>query len=279
MKTTGWRRVASAIWRAPEDPQIYGVLEVDATRLLEYVAQARAAGQHVTPTHLVGRAVAHALREVPDFNVRILRGRVHPRRSIDVFFITAVSRGRDLSGVKVEAADRKSAPEIAAELDARARSLREGRDPHFSRTKHLMESLPHPLLRPLIRFFAWLAGDHDLALPGLGLERSPFGSAMVTNVASFGLPMGFSPLAWMYKVPLLVLSGEIADKPVAIDGRVEVRKVLPLTATIDHRYADGAHIGALLAPFREYLADPARFEPALGAGAVQPASEPQPVVH
>jgi len=73
--------------------------------------------------------------------------------------------------------------------------------------------------------------------------------------------MGFSPLAWMYRVPLLVLVGEIAEKPVAVAGHVEVRPVLPITATIDHRYVDGAQLGEALRAFREYIASPALFEP------------------
>jgi hypothetical protein len=60
---------------------------------------------------------------------------------------------------------------------------------------------------------------------------------------------------------LLLLVGEIADKPVVVDGRVEIRPILPITATIDHRYADGWHISQLLKPFRAYLADPSPFEP------------------
>jgi hypothetical protein len=34
IKATGWRRVAAAVWGHPNDPQIYGDLEVDATSLL-----------------------------------------------------------------------------------------------------------------------------------------------------------------------------------------------------------------------------------------------------
>lgn len=66
----------------------------------------------------------------------------------------------------------------------------------------------------------------------------------------------------MYDVPLLVLVGELTPKPVVIDGRVDVRTMLPITATIDHRYADGWHISRAMAAFREYLADPQRFEQA-----------------
>jgi pyruvate dehydrogenase E2 component (dihydrolipoamide acetyltransferase) len=92
----------------------------------------------------------------------------------------------------------------------------------------------------------------------------------------FGLPQGFAPLARFYRMPLLVLVGEIADKPVAIDGKVKVRPMLPLTATIDHRYADGWHISQLLKPFRAYLADPAAFEPDPAAVPAPEAPAPTP---
>jgi pyruvate/2-oxoglutarate dehydrogenase complex dihydrolipoamide acyltransferase (E2) component len=68
----GWRRVATAMWEPPNDPQIYGALDVDARNAQRFIADAEANGQHITATHLVGRAVSHALRKVPDLNVRIV---------------------------------------------------------------------------------------------------------------------------------------------------------------------------------------------------------------
>ncbi|MHB8872896.1 MAG: 2-oxo acid dehydrogenase subunit E2 [Myxococcaceae bacterium] len=263
MKTLGWRRIAGAMWRAPNDPQIYGAMEVDATAIVALIERARAAGVRLTPTHLVGRAVAFALHELPDFNVRIRGARQVPRRSVDVFFITAVGGGRDLSGVKIAEADRKPIAALASELAERASDLKAGRDPDFTRSKRMFERLPLWLLRPLLHLVAWFTGDHDRSLKLLSLKASPFGSAMVSSVGMFGLPMGFAPLAWMYKVPLLVLAGELTRKPVAVDGHVEVRPMLPLTATIDHRYADGWHIARLVEALKAYLAEPARFEAGL----------------
>lgn len=85
----GWRRIAAAIWSAPNDPQIYGSLEIDATRALAFMDELRAHGQRVTATHLVGRARARALSAVPDLNVRIVGSEALPRSSIDLFFITS----------------------------------------------------------------------------------------------------------------------------------------------------------------------------------------------
>lgn len=258
----GWRRVANAMWPAPNDPQVYGAMDVDATALLRYLERAREAGHRVTPTHVVGRAVAAALQAVPDLNVRIVGMQARPRPSIDIFFITAVEAGRDLSGVKVKAVDRRSAVEVAAELSARAERLKAGRDREFSRSKKAMDGLPKPLLQLTLHATAWLTERWQLNVPLLGLRPSPFGSAMITSVGMFGLPQGFAPLAWMYDVPLLVLVGEIVEKPVVVDHQICVRPMLPLTATIDHRYADGFHISRAVAALKRYLAAPEAHEPA-----------------
>ena len=267
MRLSGWRRIANAVWSGPNDPQIYGLLEIDATAVRAFIRASRAEGHHVTATHLAGRAIARALEAAPDLNVRIRGGRAIPRSSVDVFFITAVDGGRDLSGVKIVRASEKSVDVIADELRIRSSAMKEGRDPDLARSKNAMDRLPLPFLRSALRVTAWLAGDLGLSLPALGLTASPFGSAMVSSVGMLGIPIGFSPLAWMYKVPLLILVGEIADKPVAIDGRVEVRPILPITATIDHRYADASQLAQALNAFRAYLAAPERFEPPLRTGA------------
>lgn len=259
-RVTGWRRVAGAMWHAPDDPQIFGALDIDAAALLAFIEQERARGHRITPTHLVGRALAHALVIVPELNVRISHGRSIPRDSIEIFFITSVEHGHDLSGIKIANVDRMRAVEVGDELTRRSAALKSGRDSEFSRSKRLMDALPPSLLRRALRWTAFLTEELGLNIPALGLRRSPFGSAMVTSVGMFGIPQGFAPLAWMYDVPLLVLVGEITHKPVVVDGRVEVRAMLPVTATIDHRYADGWHISQAMVAFREYLAAPQRFE-------------------
>jgi pyruvate dehydrogenase E2 component (dihydrolipoamide acetyltransferase) len=261
VKLTGWRRIAGAMWGGSNDPQIYGALEVDATNLLAFMDRARAAGVRVTPTCLAGRALARGLAAVPDLNVRLVGGSAYPRDTVDIFFITVVGGGHDLSGVKVVRADAKSAVEVAAELAPRAKSIKEGRDPGFEQSKKLMNALPVPVLRAALKLASFVTGELGLPVPALSLEANPFASAIVSSLGSLGMPIGFVPLPWMYKVPIIIVAGEITDRPVAIDKRVEVRPMLPITATIDHRYVDGWHIGKLLKPFRAYLEDPARFEP------------------
>jgi len=261
MRATGWRRVAAAVWGHPNDPQIYGDLEVDATRLLAFVEEARRATDvHVTVTHAVGKAIAHALAEHPDLNTRLHRGRFIPRESVDIFFVASVAGGKEVSGVKIRSADRKSLVEVAEELVGRVGRIRAGEDSEVGAKKNALDAVPLWLLRPLLRFATWLTADRNFDLRRAGLPRQAFGSAMVSSVAMFGVQKAYGPLSPLYRIPILALVSEVAVKPVVVDDQIVARPILTMTATMDHRYLDGAHAARLARSVRAYLENPSAFE-------------------
>lgn len=270
----GWRKLAWAAWGRPHDPQFFGDLEIDAGAMLAYIELVRrSTGVHLTVTHLVGRAVAHGLAAVPGLRVRLARGRQYIRESVDVFFIVATGGGSELTGVKIRDADRKPAVELGQELAGRCAALAGGEDPEFGRGKALLTRLPPRALRWALRAGAWLTSDLNLDLTRLGMPRQAFGGAMITSVGGWGITRAYSPLAHYYRVPVLVLVGEVQSRPVAVAGGVVVRPVLTLTATFDHRYVDGFHVAGLARAVRGYCEHPAAFEPPLSpAGRSAPAA-------
>lgn len=259
-KATGWRKLAVSVWKWPKDPQVYGRLEVDAQPILDAIEVLRQrTGGRVTPTHLVMRAVALGLRDNPSINTRIRFGRFVPRDSVGVFVIVASGGGGDLSGVKVRGADAKAAGEIARELDERAEAARANKG-ELDKAKGLMAATPYFLLRPVLRMSAFLTSDLGLSFKRLGMPREAFGSAMVTNVGVFGITEGWAPLSPLYRVPIIVLVGEIETRPWVVGDRVEPRPVLPLMATIDHRWVDGYGVAGFVETFKKYMANPLAYE-------------------
>jgi len=249
------------------DPQFFGDMQLDAEPLLTYIENARrAGGEHVTMTHLVGRAVAHGLAAVPDIRVRIAHGRLHERESVDVFFIVATRGGRELTGVKVADADHKTATAIAAELNRRYSAIEAGKGDDLDRGKALLASLPPRLVGAALSISAWLTSDLNLDLPRLGMPRQAFGGAMVTSVGMWGIDHAYSPLAHYYRVPVLVLVGAVRKLPVVIDDAVVVRPMMTITATFDHRYVDGYHAAKFGDAIRSYCADPEGCEAASKTG-------------
>ena len=260
----GWRKLAGSTWGRPMDPQFFGDLDLDASVLLGHIEEARQrTGVHVTLTHMVGKAVAHGLAEVPELRVRLARGREHERESVDVFFIVAAEGGHELTGVKVRDADRKSAAELGEEVIRRCAAIGSGDDPELGRSKALLTLLPPRALRWGLRLAAWLTSDLNLDLGSLGMPRQAFGGAMITSVGIWGITRAYSPLAHYYRVPVLILIGAVRDQPVAVAGEVTVRPMLTLTATFDHRYVDGFHAAQFARAVQDYCADPAAFEPPL----------------
>ena len=123
---------------------------------------------------------AHALAAVPEINVQLRGGRIFPRQSVDVFFITAVDGGNDLSGIKVAHVDRTAAVDIALELADRSGRLKAGDDPEFARTKRLMDALPPRALRLALRAGALITQVLQRDIARLGL---PF-LALIPSVRS-----------------------------------------------------------------------------------------------
>lgn len=257
-KLSSFRRAALATWRAPNDATVYGSLDVDVSAARAYLAQLSvASGVKVTLTHLVGKAVALALAERPDANVVVRRGRhLFQRDSVDIFFQVAFAGGEDLSGAKISGADRKSLTEIAQELAARTGNIRSQQGDRFARVQGLLEKTPAFLRGPSVAAMTYLTYDLGLDLSRLGIPYDQFGSAMVTNVGMFGVGRAFAPLVPMSRTPLIVTVGAVADAPVARDGEVVVRPMLPLTVTIDHRVLDGYQASRMAARFQEVLEHP-----------------------
>ncbi|MFN2425218.1 MAG: 2-oxo acid dehydrogenase subunit E2 [Candidatus Binatia bacterium] len=259
-RLSSWRRLAVHVWRAPADPTVYGVLEVDMRRTLAYLAALNAipGGARVTPTHLVIKAIAKAIAETPAANAIVALGRVYLRDSVDIYCQVATDGGRDLSGVKIRHADRKSPAQIADELSAGATAVREGRDPGSETTKQVLGRLPDLLLRPLLRLTGFLTFDLRLDLSSFGIAYDQFGGAMVSNVGGFGLHNGLAPLVPVSRSPIVLLVGEVTERPLAENGTVIAVPMVNIGATFDHRLIDGFQGSVMARTVIDAVRDPER---------------------
>ena len=227
------------------------------TNALQYLHFLRMkSGEKVTVTHLVGRAVGQALKSAPDINGRIFLGRYIPHDTVDVAFLVALTDGHDLAKFKVSNIDEKTTVDVARELKDGSRRLREGKDSEFEKSKPLIKALPTWLISPLLWLTGYVAGAMGVNVKALGLERFPFGSAIVTSVGMLGIDEGFAPPTPFARVPAYIAVTRVRDRPVAHNGQVVIRPELDLMATIDHRFMDG-YQGALLAKvMRQCMEEP-----------------------
>jgi pyruvate dehydrogenase E2 component (dihydrolipoamide acetyltransferase) len=247
--------MAASMWSRPADPTIHGFMDVDMTSALRFMEdERRRTGKRITVTHLVTQAVARAFARHPQLNAKVRGwGRVEERRRVDLFVSVASDGGKDLSGTRIDGADALDLGQIADAVGGRAADIRSDRDGAYARSRGLMKSLPWWAVRPLLWLTDVLTNELHVHLPSQGMPRDPFGTAIITNVGGFGIDTAFAPMVPLARCAALFLVTEVKDRPWVVDGRLEVRPVLRLCGTFDHRIIDGHGAGLLARELREHL--------------------------
>ncbi len=80
------------------------------------------------------------------------------------------------------------------------------------------------------------------------------GTFTITNYGAVGGIYG-SPIINYPEVAILGL-GRIQEKPAVVEGKIEIRKMLPLSLSFDHRVVDGAEAARFLNTVIDHLEDP-----------------------
>ncbi|KAF2144696.1 uncharacterized protein K452DRAFT_349728 [Aplosporella prunicola CBS 121167] len=91
----------------------------------------------------------------------------------------------------------------------------------------------------------------------LTIEDMAGGSFTISNGGVFGSLMG-TPIINLPQTAVLGLHA-IKEKPVAINGKVEIRPMMYLALTYDHRLLDGREAVTFLVKVKEYIEDPRRM--------------------
>ena len=76
----------------------------------------------------------------------------------------------------------------------------------------------------------------------------------ITNYGVVGVSYG-TPIINHPEVAILGM-GRIADRPVALNGQIVVRKIMPLSLAFDHRVIDGVEAGRFLNVVIQHLEHP-----------------------
>jgi pyruvate/2-oxoglutarate dehydrogenase complex dihydrolipoamide acyltransferase (E2) component len=247
------RRLVTAAVRAGRRIQpMHGLIDVDmseARRLLT------AGDPPLSTTAFVVASVARAAAEHPAVHAyRDWRGRLVRHRHVDVQTLVEVDTGSGPFGLVhvVRDADTRTARDISDELRA-------------------VQGAPErtPAGWALARL-APLAGHVPGVVPAMYAvmsrsvrARQATGTVQVTAVGMFGGGAGFA-VAPPTLASLTVVVGGLSRRPRAVDDRVEVRDVLDLTVSIDHRIVDGAPAARFVADLRRRMEDAASVGATIG---------------
>lgn len=259
---SSWRRIAGAMWSQHNSPQVLGFDDVEMSEVNRLAPLLREqTGVKVTATHFAVKVMGTVIANNPDLNVLMIRGQPMRRTTVDIFVQVAIKSegsagGADLSGIKIKNVDQKSVVDIAREIAERANRVRTGNDKDLESTKRVLDAVPKPMLGSMLTNLSRLTFDAGMDLTGMGVKPDPFGSAMITNCAGFGVHAGFAPLIPISRTPIIFLLGRTDPKPVVRDNEIVIRPVCRHAGTFDHRLLDGYQIGLICSEYKVLMEDP-----------------------
>lgn len=263
VKFSTFRKIAMGTWKTAKDPSVYGVLEVDMSevqRLLPKYCEKH--GVKVTPAHLVGRAVAYCMERRPEINGMIRGCKIYLRKNVTLFYQVNVPGKKDkvagasLSGCSIHEAEKLTTYKIAQILRDKAELVRENKDKELAKNINMFKKIPWWASRFYLNLASFLIYGLNIRLGLLGLPRDPFGSVMITNIGSLDLDMAWAPLCPYTRVPLLLTVGRVCDRPIVVNGKLEVKPMMPIGVTFDHRLIDGVHASQMAKDFKRCFSHP-----------------------
>jgi pyruvate dehydrogenase E2 component (dihydrolipoamide acetyltransferase) len=257
------RKLMLSTWSAPSEGNIYGLITINAEPIRAYLEKRKAADQNdasgpvkITVTTLMAKAVALAFQSAPRMNSRLVADKFIPKPTIDVSLLVNVDDGSDLAIAKIENCDKKSLKQISSDVLKKTSKLRDHADEDTNKSKPLLKALPVFLVRPLVHLVGYLSSCLNLNIPALGVRPAPFGTAMITSLGMMGVEQAFAPFTPWAHVPILLCVGSIEKKAVVVNDQIIIQHQMCVTATIDHRFVDGAEIAKLGRRLKEVLERP-----------------------
>lgn len=115
---------------------------------------------------------------------------------------------------------------ITQELQIMAQGTEETSE-RWRTVQWIVKRVPTPLARTVLRI--------PLLFPSLWIEHRG-GAAMISSPAKYGVDTMIGAWPW----PLGFSFGLVKDRPIAVDGRLEVRPTMALTMSFDRRLMGGA---------------------------------------
>ena len=259
-------------------------LDLDLTRVEEFIKEHRKDIPGLTLYHIVFATIVRAAATTPEINRFITGNRIYQRRTVRISMM--IKKHLEINGrestifpvfeltdslQQIVEKTNKLAEEAMAKLD--------GDSNGFDSFMSLLYAVPPFILRGFIGFMMFL--DRHGWLPKKLADLQPFHSGFfVTNVGSIGLPVIYHHLYEFGTTSVFISIGkkEIVTK-LRPDGTTRTFKMLPLRAVVDDRICDGFTYACAFKTMRKCFRNPeilleGYHGPSVGAGAsdVQAAS-------
>jgi pyruvate/2-oxoglutarate dehydrogenase complex dihydrolipoamide acyltransferase (E2) component len=257
-KTSVRKKIAQGSWGAPQDTSVYGTVEVDMDIVDNFIGSynKKNPDNKITYTHFFMKLVANSMSKVPRINGTYAFGEFIPFEGIHMNTLVDIE-GKNLTGVTVNNCEQLSFKEIRQNLNYKIKKIKMKKDEDTKEQMKIAKMLPSCVMACLLEFSSFITYTLGVSFKPLKLKKYPFGNIILTNASKTSIQHAYAPLVNFSRAILLVVLCSPYDKPVVNEKReVEVRKVMNVNMTFDHRYADAMTVQPVFEEFIRLVKNP-----------------------
>ena len=119
--------------------------------------------------------------------------------------------------------------------------------------------LPTFVTKLILETRNFIVNNLGISIKSIGYDKYPYGSIIITNVGSFGYDTILAPIPPGSGVPIAITIGSITKKPEVIGNKIQIREVVAISITIDHRYTDASRAIRAFKKFQAYINYPDKY--------------------
>ena len=153
----------------------------------------------------------------------------------------------------------QSIREIGQQMSKKLTMVRKTKKEEIQERLNFFDRIPTFLISLVITIGSFLAYNVGISLPMFGLNKNHFGYGIVANVSDHGIQDVTLPLANFARTVFVATINAPYDKPVVVDDKLVVKRVINFTITFDHRFADGSDAVIILKKIEEVWQNPEKF--------------------
>ena len=263
-----FRKIAVGSWTKLGDPSVYATLEFDVSHCLKFIQKQQELypDLKISLLSFFARAMALCLKKRPEINAVQRFRKPYLRKNIDIFFqLNIPGKNNDpveraiLTGICLRQVDKKNIVDIAREIKERSELAKSGKFDELGDSQSVLAKIPWFLMKYVLNIAAFLNYDLNLDIRFLGMPKDAFGSLMITNIGSLGLDNAYVPLVPYTRVPMLLSMGMVQDRAWVVDGQIQIRPILRIGVTFDHRFIDGVHAADMYKLLQQIFFEPEKY--------------------
>ena len=247
------------------DAQVFLEHKLDFEMLSRYIARKAVEGEKITFMQIIVAAYVRGVSQHPEINRFIKNKQYFARNNLSVSFtLLKDSQNHDSpeSTVRIEFDPADTLLDVRDRMVAAVEANRgeeSGGDVFVDKLASFVLSVPG--LATLVVALVRILDRYGLAPWALLKELPMYSSMFITNNASIGLHHVWHHIYNFGNVSAFFGMGSVLKEPtVDADGKVRMKRWLPIGVTVDERVTSGAHYAAFFADVVRCLNNPALLE-------------------